>query len=153
MSILLRICWTSILVLFLTGCATIKKPTVSPQLIQGKRYFEEGYYKRAICTLLPLAVDGISQTHQEGRCCYLTKFSVRPVHGPQYQHRHRETDGCNQGITDSAMKNSKCNLTWGPGRPKRVKRQLEDFPHQMQGHAHKRVSGDCRTQVNKTGPA
>jgi TPR repeat protein len=54
----------------LTGCATNKKKDVIPtqpkitspatmsELEQGKRLFQDGYYKRAMQQLLPLAAEG-----------------------------------------------------------------------------------------------
>lgn len=41
---------------FLSACITSLKHTA--EFEQGKRYFEKGYYKHAIQTLLPLACDG-----------------------------------------------------------------------------------------------
>ena len=55
----------------MTGCSTKKKnekfpadppkvmsPATMSELEQGKRLFQDGYYKRAMQQLLPLAVDG-----------------------------------------------------------------------------------------------
>ncbi|VVC75079.1 hypothetical protein AQUSIP_03550 [Aquicella siphonis] len=41
----------------LLACATTS-PRVQSELNQGKRYFEQGYYKRAMHELLPIACDG-----------------------------------------------------------------------------------------------
>lgn len=46
-----------LLSLSLLACAT-PSPYVMSELQQGERYFDEGYYKRAMHTLLPLACDG-----------------------------------------------------------------------------------------------
>jgi TPR repeat protein len=63
----------------LTGCSSIKKtnlstkppqeidkplsmsPATLSQLEQGKRLFQDGYYKQAMQQLLPLAVDGVAE--------------------------------------------------------------------------------------------
>lgn len=47
----------------LIACATTQRakytePAKTSYLDQGKRYFEEGFYKRALYELLPFAVDG-----------------------------------------------------------------------------------------------
>lgn len=44
----------------LTSCATTRTPPphVQSEVAAGKRYFETGYYKRAMKLLLPLACDG-----------------------------------------------------------------------------------------------
>ncbi|MBV9576203.1 MAG: hypothetical protein JO149_06235 [Gammaproteobacteria bacterium] len=60
---------TSLISLLLTACVTHHYPTpplkISPremsELQQGKRYFEDGYYKKAMQTLLPLACEGIAE--------------------------------------------------------------------------------------------
>jgi TPR repeat protein len=41
----------------LLACAT-PAPHIKSELADGKRYFNDGYYKRAMRTLLPLACDG-----------------------------------------------------------------------------------------------
>ena len=55
------------LIFLLNACATSSKPmphhmsTESMSYLQqGERYFNEGYYKRAMHVLLPLACDGIA---------------------------------------------------------------------------------------------
>lgn len=42
----------------LSGCGTPSSATIS-ELQQGKRYFDQGYYKKAMRDLLPLACDGL----------------------------------------------------------------------------------------------
>lgn len=41
----------------LAACVTTS-PRIQSELNQGKRYFDEGYYKRAMHELLPIACDG-----------------------------------------------------------------------------------------------
>ncbi len=57
---MIRFFLISLLSLSLIACATIKTTPfyVSSELQQGKRDFKEGYYKRAMHELLPLACDG-----------------------------------------------------------------------------------------------
>lgn len=43
----------------LLACATNPSARVISELQQGKRYFDQGYYKRAMRELLPLACDGL----------------------------------------------------------------------------------------------
>lgn len=45
----------------LTACASMKTTIRQADLLQGKRYFEAGYYKRAMHLLMPLAMDGVPQ--------------------------------------------------------------------------------------------
>src|SRR3990167_5075516 len=65
--ILILIC----MAVLMTGCSTAKKdkkypsdppkvmsPATMSELEQGKRLFQDGYYKRAMQQLLPIAVDG-----------------------------------------------------------------------------------------------
>lgn len=60
-----------LLTLVLAACAGVRKPTIGPpppphleslvtesRLQQGERFFEQGYYKKAMHVLLPLACDG-----------------------------------------------------------------------------------------------
>lgn len=54
---MLRFIAISILSLSLMACATMS-PRMNSDLQQGKRYFEAGYYRRALNQLLPLACDG-----------------------------------------------------------------------------------------------
>lgn len=42
----------------LFACATVNSPRVNSELQMGKRYFEAGYYRKALHQLLPLACDG-----------------------------------------------------------------------------------------------
>lgn len=61
---MLRIVVISLLSLSIIGCATSSKnltPKMMSELQQGKRFFEEGYYKRAMHELLPLACDGVAE--------------------------------------------------------------------------------------------
>lgn len=79
----------------LTGCATNQKknevtlpPSMQPQpqqpmspatmseLQQGKRLFQDGYYKRAMSQLLPLAVDGIAEAQYAVGYMYYYGFGV-----------------------------------------------------------------------------
>lgn len=55
-----RILLICLLSLSLTACASThyQSPAVSSELAYGKRLFNEGYYKRAMHDLLPLACDG-----------------------------------------------------------------------------------------------
>lgn len=61
-----RLIMISLVSLLLTACAIKHSPVqqgkpstrVMAELQQGKRYFEQGYYKRAMQELLPLACDG-----------------------------------------------------------------------------------------------
>jgi TPR repeat protein len=46
-----------LLSLSLIACATTS-PRIQSEVAQGKRYFAQGYYKRAMHELLPLACDG-----------------------------------------------------------------------------------------------
>jgi len=63
---MMRLLFLCLLSLTLFACATpqTSTPTIklTPNIIshleQGKRYFDEGYYKRAMQELLPLACDG-----------------------------------------------------------------------------------------------
>ena len=54
---MLRFFLLIILSFSLFACAT-PSPRITSELQQGKRYFEDGYYKRAMKQLLPLASDG-----------------------------------------------------------------------------------------------
>jgi TPR repeat protein len=48
----------SLLTCSLLACST-PSPAVISELQQGKRFFDQGYYKRAMRELLPLACDGL----------------------------------------------------------------------------------------------
>jgi hypothetical protein len=65
-----RILLTALIAVFMTGCATtspkkpipmqpkVTSPATMSELEQGKRLFQDGYYKRAMEQLLPLAAEG-----------------------------------------------------------------------------------------------
>lgn len=58
----MRLIMICLLSLALLSCATTRTPMTPGQisrLQQGKRYFDTGYYKRAMAELLPLACDGV----------------------------------------------------------------------------------------------
>lgn len=64
---MIRMIITCLLCLNLLGCSVFKRPppsspvrptNVTSEINQGKRYFNDGYYKRAMRILLPLACDG-----------------------------------------------------------------------------------------------
>lgn len=55
---MIRVLLICILSLSLFACVTHPSPRVTSELQQGKRYFNEGYYRRALHQLLPLACDG-----------------------------------------------------------------------------------------------
>lgn len=57
---MVRILLISLLSLFLLACGT-PSPRMTSELQQGQRYFEDGYYKRAMHELLPLACDGSAE--------------------------------------------------------------------------------------------
>lgn len=58
----MRLLLLSLLALLMVGCATTHtSPRVMSELAQGKRYFEDGYYKKSMQQLLPLACDGNSE--------------------------------------------------------------------------------------------
>lgn len=65
-----RIILSIMISMLMTGCVTNKKtapgtppqqimsPATASELEQGKRLFQDGYYKRALRVLLPLAAEG-----------------------------------------------------------------------------------------------
>lgn len=67
---------------FLFACASVppSQQSISPaqlsELEQGKRFFEEGYYKRAMKMLLPLACDGIAQAQYAVGYMYYYGYGV-----------------------------------------------------------------------------
>jgi len=65
-----RIIALLLLSLSLISCTTLNTKTIPPKrqstyvtanLQQGKRYFDDGYYKKALRILLPLACDGSAE--------------------------------------------------------------------------------------------
>lgn len=56
----IRVLLICLLSLFITACATghYQSPAVMSELAYGKKLFNDGYYKRAMHDLLPLACDG-----------------------------------------------------------------------------------------------
>ncbi len=73
----------SFLSLIIMACATTKTPphqTITPaamsHLEQGKRYFEAGYYRRAMRELLPLACDGVAEAQYAVGYMYYYGYGV-----------------------------------------------------------------------------
>jgi TPR repeat protein len=50
-----------LLTLIITACATMPTTYVQSELAQSQRYFDEGYYKKAMQQLIPLACHGNAQ--------------------------------------------------------------------------------------------
>lgn len=76
---MLRIIFISLLSIFLLGCVTSPKymtPKTLSELQQGKRYFEDGYYKRAMRQLLPLACDGVAEAQYAVGYMYYYGYGV-----------------------------------------------------------------------------
>lgn len=69
-----------LLTLFLSSCATRTFQPMTPGqrslLQQGQRYFLEGYYKRAMHELLPLACDGIANAEYAVGYMYYYGYGV-----------------------------------------------------------------------------
>lgn len=83
MKSIMRLVLISLLTLSIMSCATTKTPphqTLSPaamsHLEQGKRYFENGYYRRAMRELLPLACDGVAEAQYAVGYMYYYGFGV-----------------------------------------------------------------------------
>jgi TPR repeat protein len=69
----------SVLSLWLIGCATNSKnltPKMMSELQQGKRLFEDGYYKRSMRWLLPLACDGVAEAQYAVGYMYYYGYGV-----------------------------------------------------------------------------
>lgn len=82
-----RLLFVSILSLLLSACATSHKPSSPPvkpklniadtsYLEQGKRDFQEGFYKRAMQELLPIAVDGNAEAQYAVGYMYYYGYGV-----------------------------------------------------------------------------
>jgi TPR repeat protein len=65
---------TCLLSLALAACAT--NPATQSELAQGKRYFDQGYYKRSMQTLLPLACDGNAEAEYAVGYMYYYGYGV-----------------------------------------------------------------------------
>lgn len=74
----LKICMMSCLPILVVGCATSTgySPRVTSELQQGQRYFEQGYYKKAMQDLLPLACDGNPQAQYAVGYMYYYGYGV-----------------------------------------------------------------------------
>lgn len=55
---MIRVFITCLLSLSILSCAHTPSPALMSELQQGKRFFDTGYYKRAMHELLPIACDG-----------------------------------------------------------------------------------------------
>ncbi|RDI38058.1 sel1 repeat family protein [Aquicella lusitana] len=78
---IIRFVLICVLSFFLLACATTRPPNTmtlaqKSYLEQGKRYFEEGYYKRAMHELLPLACDGIAEAQYAVGYMYYYGYGV-----------------------------------------------------------------------------
>lgn len=63
-------------VCLLAGCTTMYTPRVQSELQQGKRNFEQGYYRRAMSDLLPLACDGVPEAQYAVGYMYYYGYGV-----------------------------------------------------------------------------
>lgn len=75
---LLKILTITLCFFVLTACVTSKgySPAVTSHLQQGQRYFEDGYYKRAMDELLPLACDGNAEAQYAVGYMYYYGYGV-----------------------------------------------------------------------------
>ncbi|HEX4044358.1 MAG TPA: hypothetical protein VHZ76_01665 [Gammaproteobacteria bacterium] len=62
-------------ILSLAACGT-PSPRVASELQQGKRLFEDGYYKRSLQELLPLACDGNAEAQYAVGYMYYYGYGV-----------------------------------------------------------------------------
>lgn len=73
-------CLCVLLTLFLSACATRTFQPMTPEqrslLQQGQRFFLQGYYKRAMHELLPLACDGIANAEYAVGYMYYYGYGV-----------------------------------------------------------------------------
>jgi TPR repeat protein len=88
LKILFRTCMIPFLSLSLCACATFHpnkisnfhKPAYSPATVeyleQGRRYLQQGYYKKAMHILLPLACDGIPEAQYAVGYMYYYGYGV-----------------------------------------------------------------------------
>ena len=75
---MMRLLLLSLLSLSLLACTTMKmkSPADMSWLAQGKRDFENGYYKRAMQELLPLACDGNAEAQYAVGYMYYYGYGV-----------------------------------------------------------------------------
>lgn len=77
---MLRILLISVLSLLLMGCATTASKGLTPKMMselqQGQRLFEDGYYKRSLRWLLPLACDGVAEAQYAVGYMYYYGYGV-----------------------------------------------------------------------------
>jgi TPR repeat protein len=83
---MLRLCLTSVLSLLLMSCATThgRSADTEPKLglsaqshlQQGKRFFEDGFYKRAMQELLPVATEGSAEAQYAVGYMYYYGYGV-----------------------------------------------------------------------------
>ena len=81
--VLLNIFVISLFSLTIMACATTKsvphqtlRPDEMSHLQQGKRYFEDGYYRSAMRELLPLACDGVAEAQYAVGYMYYYGYGV-----------------------------------------------------------------------------
>jgi TPR repeat protein len=53
--------WLSFSLIALSACSTMPNTYNQSELAQGKRYFDQGYYKKAMQQLIPLACHGVAE--------------------------------------------------------------------------------------------
>ena len=75
----ISVCFISFVIfngVLLSGCAPHQSPGEISELRQGQRLFEEGYYKRAMRDLLPLACDGNAEAQYAVGYMYYYGYGV-----------------------------------------------------------------------------
>jgi TPR repeat protein len=121
---MIRVLLSCLLMLFLTGCAhkCVNNPAKPPitgmpvhqnivtkeYMAQGRRYFESGFYKRAMHELLPLACDGNSEAQYAVGYMYYYGYGVAQDTDVGYFWIQRSADqGFSPAIQALATINSK----------------------------------------------
>jgi TPR repeat protein len=78
---MIRMLAIGLLSLFLMSCASMHTSTThslraTSELEQGQRYFKDGYYRKALHVLLPLACDGVPEAQYAVGYLYYYGFGV-----------------------------------------------------------------------------
>lgn len=77
---MIRTALLSLIACVLVACATVHHPILTPaqssELQQGEHYFNTGFYKHALRTLLPLACDGVAQAQYAVGYMYYYGYGV-----------------------------------------------------------------------------
>jgi TPR repeat protein len=76
LKMIIKLTLITLLTLSILGCATTQSPRIMSELAYGKRLFKDGFYRRSMNILLPLACEGVADAQYAIGYLYYYGYAV-----------------------------------------------------------------------------